>query len=79
MKMKTAKYSLWHFSGFVEVWLESWERKSLVNPEPSPNLEQRRVLEGKKHRIFLINAEKVMNRLPIHNKNLRKKNKEKII
>lgn len=49
MKMKTAKYSLWHFSGFVEVWLESWERKSLVNPEPSQNLEQRRVLEGKKH------------------------------
>lgn len=46
--MKTAKYSLWHFSGFVEVWLESWERKSPVNPEPSQNLEQRRDLEGKK-------------------------------
>lgn len=36
-------------------------------------------LEGKKHRIFLINAEKVMNSLPIHSKSLRKKNKEKII
>ena len=49
MKMKIAKYSLWHFSGLVEVWLESWERKSLVNPEPSQNLEQRRDLEGRKH------------------------------
>jgi hypothetical protein len=48
MKMKTAKYSLWHFSVFVEVWLESWKRKSLVNPEPSQNLEQRRGLEGRK-------------------------------
>ena len=35
--------------------------------------------EKKNQRIFLINAEKVMNRLPIHNKNLRKKHKEKIL